>query len=127
MAQTGDCYDVIVKESHIDWGLYRHPTNRGAVAGESYVKIPSEAARNFYIVRGTHYTAHFVSDILSFKIKAAGNGPRNNGVQYAKQFEGIGLGACKAFTPWYISCNIQVGDIIHVEFISPNDIKFSKI
>ena len=61
------------------------------------------------------------------QIKASGNGPYENGIQYAKQFEGIGVGACKAFTPWYQSCDVRVGDTVTVEFISPTEIVFEII
>ena len=60
-------------------------------------------------------------------IKAAGNGPVQDGVQYAKQFEGVGRGACKAFTPWYQSGGVQVGDRVEVEFLSPTDVQFTLI
>ncbi len=109
----------------MDWGEYRNPTNRPIIAGESYVKIPSDAARAFGIVRGSMFTAHFTNGYSSFSIKASGNGPVENGIQYAKQFEGIGPGACKAFTPWYNSCGACVGDRVKVEFISPTDIQFT--
>ena len=125
MPQTGDKYVVEIKPSHIDWGEFRNPTNRNFIEGESYVKIPSNAARQFGLVRGSTYTAHFANDHDSIQIKAAGNGPFENGVQYAKQFEGIGIGACKAFTPWYVSCNAQIGDKVQVEFITPTDVKFT--
>lgn len=48
---------------------------------------------------------------------------------YQKQIEQarIGKGACKAFTPWYYSCDIKVGDKILVEIISENEVIFSKI
>lgn len=125
MPQAGDKYVVTIKPSHIDWGEYRNPTNRPFIGGESYVKIPSDAARQYEIVRGATYTAHFTNGHDSFEIKAAGNGPFKNGVQYAKQFEGIGYGACKAFTPWYVSCNAQTGDRVQVEFISTTDVQLT--
>ena len=28
MPNAGDSYEVEVKEAHIDWGMYRNPTNR---------------------------------------------------------------------------------------------------
>lgn len=125
MAQAGDRYTVRIEEAHIDWGVFRNPTNRPIIEGESYVKIPSHAARNLGIERGSEYVAHFTNGIEPFAIKAAGNGPLENGIQYAKQFEGIGAGACKAFTPWYTRCNAQVGDYVQVEFISPTDVLFT--
>lgn len=127
MPTKGDYYIVEVKPSHIDWGTYRNPTNRDPVKGESYVKIPSRYARNFDIKRGTFYTAHFKNGHPSMPIKASGNGPVDDDIQYAKQFEGIGNGACKAFTPWYQACGVMVGDKIKVEFTSSTDITFSKI
>lgn len=127
MPKAGDAYVVEIGEAHINWGEFRNPTNRAIVYGESYVKIPSNAARKFEIYRGTTYTAHFTNGMESFLIKAAGNGPLDNGIQYAKQFEGIGPGACKAFTPWYQSCNAKVGDRVQVEFLSPKDVQFTII
>ena len=94
MPKRGDRYTVIVKPSHIDWGEYRNPTNREPVKGESYVKIPSRYARMYDIKRGDVFTAHFVNGCLSMPIKASGNGPYVNGIQYAKQFEGALLRRC---------------------------------
>ncbi len=125
MANKGDSYTVRIEEAHINWGVYRNPTNRPVIEGESYVKIPSRVARDYKIERGNEYVAHFTNGIEAFKIKASGNGPYEDGIQYAKQFEGIGQGACKAFTPWYNSCNAKVGDEILVEFLSPADILFT--
>lgn len=127
MPSSGDKYIVIVKPSHIAWGTYRNPTNRDPIEGESYVKIPSQYARSYSIKRGDLFTAHFANGYPSMQIKASGNGPYENGIQYAKQFEGVGVGACKAFTPWYQLCGIEVGDSVSVEFISPTDVVFAKI
>ena len=126
MAKAGDFYIVQVLEPHVNWVTYRNPTNREPIEGESYVKIPAEYARKFDIIRDTQYTAYFSNGQPSILIKASGNGPCDDGIQYAKQFEGIGKGACKAFTPWYTSCGIKAGDHIKVEFLSPTEILFSK-
>ena len=126
MPIIGNSYTVEVMPSHIDWGEFRNPTNRAPIEGESYVKIPADVARTFNIVRGNLYTAHF-SSCDSMKVKAAGNGPKEDGVQYAKQFEGVGDGACKAFTPWYEAEGIEVGDTIKVEFMSATEVSFSKV
>ena len=127
MPVAGDRYIVEVKPSHIDWGKYRNPTNREPVDGESYVKIPSEYAKKFKIKRGDRFFAHFSNGYPSMEIKASGNGPYEAGIQYAKQFEGVGAGACKAFTPWYQLCNARVGDVTSVEFISSTEILFTKL
>ena len=118
-------YSTRVKPSHIDWGEFRNPTNREPIPGESYVKIPSDIAKKYGIERGDVFIATFKNGFPSMKIKAAGNGPYENGIQYAKQFEGIGAGACKAFTPWYQSCDAEVGDYVEVEFKLPNEVVFS--
>ena len=125
MAVEGS-FIVTVKEPHIDWGMYRNPTNRAPIPGESYVKIPSSDARRLDIRRGEVFTAYFNGICRPMRIKASGNGPCDGDIQYAKQFEGIGSGACKAFTPWYIKCDITVGDRILVEIVSPEEIIFSK-
>lgn len=126
MAKAGDCYTVEVKNAHIKWGTYRKTFSRNLIDGESYVKIPADSARKFNIKRGDTFKAHF-DNYDSINIKASGNGPTDGNIVYAKQFEGIGQGACKAFTPWYIENNISVGDTILVEFTSDKDIKFTKI
>lgn len=127
MPVAGNKYVVEIKPSHIDWGEYRNPTNREPIKGESYVKIPSQYARAYDIKRGDKFLAHFSNGYPSMEIKASGNGPYQNGVQYAKQFEGIGIGACKAFTPWYQLCGANVGDSILVEFISSTEVVFTKL
>ena len=120
-------YTVEVKPSHADWGQYRNPTNRKFIANESYVKIPADAAREFNVKRENQYNAYFEDGSAPIRIKASGNGPVFNGVQLAKQFEGVGRGACKAFTPWYKEHNIQPGDYISIEFINDEDIMFRKV
>lgn len=127
MPSAGDKYVVEVKPSHINWGEYRNPTNRNPIAGESYVKIPARYAREYNIKQGDIFIAYFSNGYPPMQIKASGSGPYENGVQYAKQFEGIGKGACKAFTPWYESCETLVGDYIEVEFLSGNEVKFRKL
>ena len=127
MASAGDSYIVEVKPSHIAWGTYRNPTNRDFIEGESYVKIPSEYAKAFGIKRGDVFVAHFSNGYPPMEIKASGNGPYEKGIQYAKQFEGVGSGACKAFTPWYQKCNVAVGDKVQVEFLSSTEIRFKII
>lgn len=93
------------------------------IPGESYVAIPVEYARVYGIYRGTQYNATFTNGSAPIKIKSAGNGT-SDGV-YAKQFEGVGPGACKAFTPWYISCGARVGDKVLIEFTSATDVQFT--
>lgn len=127
MPSAGDRYVVEVKPSHIDWGEYRNPTNRKPIEGESYVKIPSQYARMYNIRRGDMFIAHFANGCPSMRIKASGNGPCENGIQYAKQFEGVGFGACKAFTSWYKACNVTVGSQVVVEFISSKEVLFEII
>lgn len=126
MPNAGDRYIVEIQPSHIDWGDEpRNPTNRAVIQGESYVAIPVQYARAYDIRRGTQYNATFANGSAPIRIKAAGNGT-SDGV-YAKQFEGIGTGACKAFTPWYVACGAQVGDRVLVEFTSPTDVQFTLI
>ncbi len=127
MPYPGDYYEVEVLEPHVDWGTYRNPTNRAPIEGESYVKIASDVARNVDIKRGDRFKGYFgVAIGPGIEIKAAGNGPKRGDVQYAKQFEGDGEGACKTFTPLYRDFDINVGDRIRVEFISPFEVLFTK-
>ncbi len=126
MPKAGDSYIVTIQPSHIDWGdKPRTPTNRAVIPGESYVAIPVQYAKAYDIRRGTQYNATFTNGSTPIRIKAAGDGTAD-GV-YAKQFEGIGRGACKAFTPWYVSCGAKVGDKVLVEFTSATDVQFTLI
>lgn len=127
MPNKNDFYEVEIRPSHLKWGEFRNHKNRVIVYGESYVKIPSEIAREFNIIRGSIFRAYFTNSVESFEIKASGNGPIENDVQLAKQFEGVGSGACKAFTPWYKSNDAEVGDIVKVTFLSSSEILFEII
>ena len=49
MAQAGDTYQVKLKETHLNWGTYRNPTNREPVEGEAYIKIPRRYAVQYSI------------------------------------------------------------------------------
>ena len=123
MPKAGDSYIVVIKQSHIDWGGYRHTPTRNNVKGEAYVKIPRRNAVNFNIQRGTLYTASFSDGFPSFTARAAGNS--SAGDIYAKQFQGDG--DLKAFGRWYASVGAQVGDSVLVEFLSPNSVRFTLI
>ncbi len=127
MPKAGDNYIVTIQPSHINWGERppRKITNRTVISGESYVAIPVQYAKAYDIRRGTQYNATFTNGSTPIRIKAAGDGTAD-GV-YAKQFEGIGRGACKAFTPWYVSCGAKVGDKVLVEFTSATDVQFTLI
>jgi len=70
------------------------------------------------------FVAHFKNNCPSIQIKASENGPCENGIQYAKRFEGVGVRARRAFTPWYQSCDVAVGDQIVVTFMSSTDVVF---
>lgn len=122
-----ESYKTEIKQAHISWGTHRKTFSRTRISGESYVHIPVEAALKFDIVRGREYIAYFSDGRRSFKIKAAGNGKLLNGTQYAKQFEGIGAGACKAFTPWYEENGAEVGDFVKVTFKSDDELLFEII
>ena len=126
MPKSGDSYIVTIHPSHVDWGdKSRNPTNRSKIKDETYVAIPVEYARKYDLFRGSTYNASFTNGSPSISIKSAGNGTSDG--EYGKQFEGIGLGACKAFTPWYTSCGAQVGDRVLVEFTSSTDVQFTII
>lgn len=126
MPKAGDSFKVVIQPSHIDWGDEpRNPTNRPIIQGESYVAIPVRYARLYDIFRGTTYNATFTNGSPSITIKAAGNGTPDG--KYGKQFEGVGSGACKAFTPWYHSCGATIGDTVLVQFTSPKDVQFSLV
>ena len=40
MAQTGDTYTIQLRQSHLNWGDYRNPTNREIIQGKGIFLFP---------------------------------------------------------------------------------------
>ena len=125
MPQRGDSYQVKLKETHLNWGTYRNPTNRDPVEGEGYIKIPREYAIRYSIynspegVGSNLFTVSSRDGFLHNEVLRA-QGNSGAGDTYTKQFaidkDLRRIGA------WYRSQNAQVGDIVQVTWQSPTEI-----
>lgn len=133
MANTGDYYDITLKEPHIDWGNYRNTNSRDMIEGECYIPIPADEA---YRLKIYNQNGAGGSDVLGKnlfnwksadgkfkgKLKAQGN---QNDKNFAKQLSGDDN--LKALNPWFRYINAQPGDTIRVTWESPTDIIIEKI
>ena len=123
MPHSGDSYSVVLKQTHLNWGTYRHTTTRTEIQGEAYVPIPKHCAFSFGIQLGDLYRAVFSDGFPSFIAKAAGNS--RAGDTYAKQFQGNG--DLKAFGRWYSAVGAEIDDEVLVRFIDSQTVEFTLI
>ena len=59
MPRSGDSYSVVLKQTHLNWGTYRHTATRPEIPGEAYVPIPKQYALSYDIQLGDLYQAVF--------------------------------------------------------------------
>ncbi len=134
MANTGDSYNITLKEAHLDWGRHRNTSTRDYIAGEAYLPIPRRYAMQYNIVNsnatngidtlGQNLFRFRTSDnFLSGNLKAQGN--YEAGDVYAKQFSV--QGNLKPLGTWYDHIGATPGTQIHVEWISQDEIELSVI
>lgn len=128
MARAGDSFTVILRESHLDWGEYRNPTNREPVSGEGYIPIPKEKAKCFGIYNSNNsatglgynlFTAHSADGFLD-DVMLLAQGSSTAGDIYAKQFSD--KDNLKKIGQWYSHMGAGVGDKVVVTFISSTEI-----
>lgn len=123
MPHSGDSYSVVLKQTHLNWGTYRHTATRPEIPGEAYVPIPKQYALSYDIQLGDLYQAVFADGFPSFVAKAAGNS--RAGDIHAKQFQGNG--DLKAFGRWFESVDAEIGDEVIVRFIDSRTVEFTLI
>ena len=130
MPNTGNFYIVALKKTHLGWGTHRKTNSRPKIKNEGYIPIPFKYALSFHITN-LHYTKQ--SNIYKFstndgfikerELKASGN--RKRGDKYAKNLHGNGN--LKLLGTWFLHNNMQIGDQVKVEFVSPTEILLTKI
>ncbi|WP_430412625.1 hypothetical protein [Kordia sp.] len=129
MPQQGDTFITELQVAHLQWGSHRHTNTRGIVYGEGYLQIAASNAYRFDItnnhssIRSAEYDFS-TSDgfITNGKLLAAGNQYKR---EYAKQFQGSGN--LKLLGSWFIHLGVSAGDKIQIEFLSPTEIRLTKI
>lgn len=128
MANQGDCYEVVLKETHLYWGLVRETNSRTPRRNEAYIPIPIKFAREYNIFNsnnsdsGLGYNIFYASSSDGFlnNVELLAQGGGKKGDIYAKNFSGRGnLGI---ISNWYQSQGAQVGDKLRVYWDSPTHI-----
>lgn len=133
MANTGESYEVELKEPHLDWGRVRYTNTREPIPGEGYIPIPAADAYRLNLLNsnGTNGNDVFGQNLFyctsadhSYQgvLRAQGNQDRT---QYAKQFSEDGN--LRGIGSWYASIGAVPGDWIRVSWTSPVDIIIEKL
>lgn len=128
MASAGDIYTVTLKESHLDWGEYRNPTNRVPISGEGYIPIPRQYAEAYkiynsnYKLNGFGYNLFYASSADGYlqDVTLLAQGCSEKGDIYAKQFSV--KGDLQAIGSWYNYMNAHPGSEVIVEWTSSDTI-----
>ena len=125
MAQAGDTYTIPLKQSHLNWGEHRNPTNRDIISGEGYIPIPKNFAINHGIFNSNHlqngfgYNLFYASSTDGFlnNVTLLAQGCSGKGDIYAKQFSV--QGNLQAIGDWYKNCNATPNNSVKVLWTSP--------
>ncbi|WP_336958897.1 hypothetical protein [Chryseobacterium contaminans] len=130
MPNTGDTFLVTLKKTHLGWGTHRKTNSRPHISNEGYIPIPVKYARSFNI---TNMHNKKQSNVYKFstsdgflkdkELKASGNSIKGN--IYAKNLHGNG--DLKLLGTWFNHLQLQVGDVIKIEFVSPIEILLTKV
>ena len=127
-AQTGDTYTVQLKQSHLNWGEHRNPTNRDIIPGEGYIPIQKKIAVSFGIFNSNHaqsglgYNLFHASSSDGFlnNVTLLAQGCSTAGDIYAKQFSVHGN--LQTIGDWYRNCNASPSNLVRVSWTSPTSI-----
>lgn len=130
MPKAGDCYEITLKEPHLNWGSYRHTSTRGVVYGEGYIQIPAQYAHSFDIYNSNmlgHSNLYLCSSSDGFlnQVSVKASGSKRKGDPYAKQFQGAG--DLRVFGDWFFHVNAQPGDAVKVSWLTSKHFIIEKI
>ncbi|MEG1482523.1 hypothetical protein [Clostridium sp.] len=134
MPLSGSEFTIQLKATHLNWGTYRYSDTRRIIYDEMYLPIPSNCARAFSIYNSNYTNRRDVLGInifncissdgfLNCSVKAAGSSTA--GDIYAKNLQGNG--DLKLLAPWATSCQMRVGDSIHLLWIDEETIRLTHI
>lgn len=128
MAKTGDKYSIRLKESYLNWGEYRKPTNRNMIKGEGYIPIPSDKAEEFNIYNsnnsktGLGYNKFYANSDDGFldNVVLLAQGCSEKGDIYAKQFSVEG--DLKKIGSWYKCMGATTANSVEVKWLDSQNI-----
>lgn len=132
MPNKGDTFTVILKSVHLGWGTKRYTGSRDSIAGEGYIPIPSEFARNHDVYNSNYgqtgigvneFNAKSIDGYFTGVLKTSG-GSRAGDI-HAKNLHGSG--DLKALGRWFYQVNMQPGDQVRVEWISSTSLTLEKV
>lgn len=125
MPKAGDYYQCVLKEAHLNWGELgpsREEQNRSDL--EAYIPISKKDAERLQIYKQTDYNGLSSDGFLNHIVRATGS--RSSADLFAKQFQT--KGDLEEMGRWLKDyCGAVPGDIVRVEFTSPNDVVFTYI
>jgi len=131
MPKAGDSYTITVKNTYISWGEERNTDSREKIAGEVYLPIPAEKAREFSIFNSKKVGANIEYNVstsdgfaINGKLKAQGVNSGGTG-EYAKNLSGSNN--LKLLGPWVTHMNIKEDDKIKIEWTDETTIKLTKL
>ena len=110
-------YEITLKKTHINWGVYRHTDTRDKIPEEGYIPIPLNIAKEYNIFNSnsgniTNYQIYSEDKFLKGDIVIP-SGSNEKGSIYAKQFQG--KGNLKLIGKWYQQLNASPGDKLHIK------------
>lgn len=135
MANKGDSYTVVLKKSHLDWGMHRYTGSRSDRTGEGYIPIPRIVAERLGLVNsnGTKYGQdelgknlfRYSSDDGEYQGYLKAQGCNTAGDIYAKQFSADG--DLRRLGEWFAHIGAEEGTKIRITWTSSTDIVLSKM
>lgn len=134
MPQPRDYFTVTLSDTHANWGGHRYTDTRPPIPNEHFIPIPRAEAERLGIFMSNYtdgvdtlginiFEASSSDGLFKDTVKAQGNSRAND--IYAKQFSV--KGNLKGFHNWFTQANIGPGTQIKVEWLTPNEILFTKI
>lgn len=138
MPKSGDFYEIEIKKVHMNWGTERTTQSRESVAGEGYIPIPDEIAKQIGLFNsnalkdtepkitekpGVNLFDCYDKDGFVGTLKAQGSS--HKGYIYPKQFSKFN--DLKTIGTWFQKNNVSVGDKIRLTWTTPTKIFIEKV
>lgn len=130
MPKSGDSYVVQLRENHLAWGTYRYTDSRAPRAGEAYLPIPVQRAREFGVynenaTNGDDVLGKNIFYCATLREYLKAQGCSNAGDIYAKQF--AIADDLKGLGRWYRAVGAEPGDRVRVTWISSTEVEIELI
>lgn len=130
MPKSGDSYVVQLRENHLAWGTYRYTDSRAPRAGEAYLPIPVQRAREFGVynenaTNGDDVLGKNIFYCATLREYLKAQGCSNAGDIFAKQF--AIADDLKGLGRWYRAVGAEPGDRVRVTWISSTEVEIELI